>query len=193
MYMRLKNLKQRDSREGGFTLIELLVVIAIIGLLAGIVVSSLNSARVRARDSKRISDFRQIQGALELFYDQTGQYPVPSVAGNWSDVWARLANCLQSGAECGFAPANFTSVMNKVPQDPLFVTGATEPTYFYAAGSGIGAGCNGQQYRLAVFLETSNNSAFQSDVDGSFYQDNNGCRDAPERGYCLGAGICGGW
>jgi len=59
----------------GFTLIELLVVIAIIGILASVVMASLNSARVKARDARRISDIKQIQTALELYYLDHGQYP----------------------------------------------------------------------------------------------------------------------
>lgn len=59
----------------GFTLIELLVVISIIGVLSTIVLSSLNSARVKARDAKRVSDIRQLQSALELYYSNNGQYP----------------------------------------------------------------------------------------------------------------------
>ncbi|MBI3963654.1 MAG: type II secretion system protein [Candidatus Kerfeldbacteria bacterium] len=53
----------------GFTLVELLVVIAIIGLLATLAFVSLNSARAKARDAKRVSDVRQIQSALELYYN----------------------------------------------------------------------------------------------------------------------------
>lgn len=63
-------------RNKGFTLIELLVVIAIIGILASVVLASLNSARQKARDSKRIGDLKQIQLALELYADSANAlYP----------------------------------------------------------------------------------------------------------------------
>lgn len=64
----------------GFTLIELLVVIAIIGILSSVVLASLNSARTKARDARRVADLKQIQVALELFYDANGSYPT-SIAG----------------------------------------------------------------------------------------------------------------
>jgi prepilin-type N-terminal cleavage/methylation domain-containing protein len=62
------------SRKG-FTLIELLVVIVIIGLLATIVLVSLNNARKKARDTKRLSDMRTIITALEMYYDDNNAYP----------------------------------------------------------------------------------------------------------------------
>jgi len=69
------------SQTKGFTLIELLVVIAIIGLLSSVVLASLRTARVKARDAKRLSDMRQMQIALELYYDSFGRYPDSDGAG----------------------------------------------------------------------------------------------------------------
>ena len=58
----------RTQKSRGFTLIELLVVIAIIGLLSSVVLASLNEARQKARDARRIADLKQMQVALELYY-----------------------------------------------------------------------------------------------------------------------------
>jgi prepilin-type N-terminal cleavage/methylation domain-containing protein len=59
----------------GFTLIELLVVISIIGLLSTLSIVALNTARARSRDARRTSDIKQIQTALEMFYNDSGFYP----------------------------------------------------------------------------------------------------------------------
>lgn len=64
----------KNSTDRGFTLIELLVVIAIIGMLSSVVLASLNNARAKARDAKRTASIRQIQTALELYYDTNGRY-----------------------------------------------------------------------------------------------------------------------
>ena len=69
----------KETRSG-FTLIELLVVISIIGLLASVVLTSLNSARTSAQDAKRVSDLNQLQKSIELYYHNTGSYPA-------SDGW----------------------------------------------------------------------------------------------------------
>ncbi|MDO8523862.1 MAG: prepilin-type N-terminal cleavage/methylation domain-containing protein [bacterium] len=59
----------------GFTLIELLVVIAIIGILSSIVLASLNTARLKSRDTRRVADVKQLQLALALYFDSNAMYP----------------------------------------------------------------------------------------------------------------------
>ena len=63
------------NKNKGFTLIELLVVIAIIGILSSVVLASLNSARKKSRDARRIGDMKQLQLALEMYFDTSGEYP----------------------------------------------------------------------------------------------------------------------
>lgn len=70
-----KQVFQRSSKPAGFTLIELLVVIAIIGLLSTLAIVALNNARLKSRDARRISDIKQIQTALELYYNDVSAYP----------------------------------------------------------------------------------------------------------------------
>src|SRR4051812_36710993 len=102
----------------GFTLIELLVVISIISLLSSVVLSSLGSARIKARDTKRKADLRQITLALALYYDKYGQYPPnkPQTSCGGADVWAT------SNGTCGgqwlTTDANFYQFMPSVPIDP---------------------------------------------------------------------------
>lgn len=72
----------------GFTLIELLVVIAIIGILSSVVLASLNSARQKSRDARRVADVGQLRLALELYFDSIRDYPatLPSLAPTYIPV-----------------------------------------------------------------------------------------------------------
>lgn len=91
--MLLKNKK-------GFTLIELLVVIAIIGILATIVLVSLNTARVKARDTRRLSDMQQLSLAMEMYYDKYN-----SVYYDGTD-FSSYVTALQSATLIGATPVD---------------------------------------------------------------------------------------
>jgi len=71
-----------NKNKKGFTLIELLVVIAIIGLLSTLAIVALNSARQKSRDAKRVADIKQIQTALEIYYNDEFKYPANVSSGN---------------------------------------------------------------------------------------------------------------
>jgi len=111
----------------GFTLIELLVVIAIIGILASIVLVSLNSGRTKARDAQRASDIKTIQGALAYYYSQNGAYPKAlTFCGHAPPVF--------SNESCWQSFTRDTTLLPTMPQDPLNTgsnCGTTAGCYVY--------------------------------------------------------------
>ncbi len=63
------------NTKRGFTLIEIVVVIAVIGILASVVIANVQSAKMKARDTQRMSDLQNIQVALRIYKDANGTYP----------------------------------------------------------------------------------------------------------------------
>ncbi|HEY4477133.1 MAG TPA: type II secretion system protein [Candidatus Paceibacterota bacterium] len=141
----------------GFTLIELLVVIAIIGVLASIVLASLNTARRKGRDVRRMADLGQVRLALELFFDTGANRSYPSQAGT---AWTALQTTLQGAISCGNAPC-----MVRVPDDPTPAT-----PYLYASLDAAGVACTVAcpSYVMRAVLEDTGNQALLTDIDGSF-------------------------
>jgi len=104
------NVRQRQ----GFTLIELLIVIGIIGLLAMVSIIVLNGARLKQRDTKRVSDVQIIRAALEQYWFRNASYPpiaalTPVGSGSFSTITA-------NGFE-GTAPTGEV-FLQKVPVGP---------------------------------------------------------------------------
>ena len=103
----------------GFTLIELLVVIAIIGLLSTLAVVSLNGARSKARDARRVSDLKAVSSALELFRDDN----LDNIVAPTTDWATTIGTTLNATAI--YLPAG-------APSDPD-ITRTGNNTYTYCA------------------------------------------------------------
>ena len=100
----------------GFTIIELLVVIAIIAILASVIWTNLNSAKIKARDARRRLDLGQLQLALELFFDKNNSYP--STGGAWWGVSQNGGSKTTAGVNA-YIPQVTPTYIRVLPVDPL--------------------------------------------------------------------------
>lgn len=159
---------RRNKR--GFTLIELLVVISIIGFLAAASVLAFNSARMKARDARRLADIRQLYTALEIYYDQNNRVPTTASYGENEPVGG---GCNVSGWDCSVNDLNgnsfyfldflYPNVIKNIPLDPKNDLSHRYLYYYYPNGGG---GCTGKFYVLqARGLETP---AGKNDINSCF-------------------------
>lgn len=94
----------------GISLVELMVAISIIGATATIASAQIDDILPMARDAQRKANIRQVQTALNIYYDDHLEYPIsvnnmPSVSD-----WSKIEKILED-PEAMYMP--------EVPQDPL--------------------------------------------------------------------------
>ena len=102
------------KNQKGFTLIELLVVIAIIGVLASVVLASLNTARTKGNDAAVKSNLSGIRAQAELLYDDASPNDYDAVCGvngvtqdtNVADAIAAAASANGAGTVTCGAPTS---------------------------------------------------------------------------------------
>lgn len=164
----------------GFTLLELLVVIAIIGVLASIVMASLNSSRNRAAASFVKQQADQIKKEFEIYYASNG---------NSYGAWASNMNTSSSYTSAGFtgpyagaghcyAPFGRvnTNIANMVGK-AMERTNINLTVGIPGGGSGYGFWCrmspDGQSYAFAFVGMKSGPNVYCVDSSGNIKESNN--------------------
>jgi type IV pilus assembly protein PilA len=127
-----------NTFKRGFTLIELLVVIAIIGILASVVLASLNSARDKGTNTSYRSSINNMRAQAELFYDDAPR--------SYDNFCSTDANALEviadTGASCDDSATAYVIAVNLIGSESgdaycVDSTG-TSGTFTVAAATEIG-------------------------------------------------------
>ena len=151
------------TNKKGFTLIELLVVVAVIGILASVVLLGLSSVRSKGRDARRISDLKQIQNGLELYFNACSKYP------------ATLNGLTATDSTCADGTPSGLGI-NQISNDPN--------------GNQYGFCKSGTRYTLGAVLEDPNIQALDNNASAFPCNPFGGapnCSDAnvTTQGYCV--------
>ena len=124
------------SKQRGFTIVELLVVIVVIAILVALTLPNLFGLQRRARDDTRKNDLKNVQQALETYFNDNNNYP--------ADLSA-------------LSP----QYINTVPNDPKGGGYTFTPSPTGCATTG-GTACS--SYTLAATLENDNDPAATNGV-----------------------------
>jgi prepilin-type N-terminal cleavage/methylation domain-containing protein len=179
-------MKFRNSR--GFTLIELMIVVSIISTLSSVVFVGLNGARTKGKDTYRVSQIKQVQNALALYYSKYGVYPTngyslgrnDSIPRNWADMMTKLRDegyisvQVSDGRMIPDSPFAWVKTAHAIslPSDVYYSCSIQDPLYKLAAdydySYGYVVAADQKSYKIRMRLEDPSSPLFKDSYTGTF-------------------------
>ena len=138
----------RRSSRRGFTLLELLISTTIIALISSIGMVSYEKVKINARDAKRVSDIKQIQTSLEIFFESHGYYPPDRIYGPEGEILGMPETKYLT--DVGFAPKESGTTYIILPKNPL----PNGSNYVYRSINRNGSDCDTGDCEAYVLLFT---------------------------------------
>lgn len=142
---------QSLKKQKGFTIVELLIVIVVIGILATLVIVTFSGIQQRARDTQRQTDINALQGHMEAYFAQTGNYPTLAMV---TDATWRAANMKGLDPEALNAPDG-TAIAATLPTNGYQLTTTAGGAACTVTGTGAAMTADCDAYTLTADLEGS--------------------------------------
>jgi len=148
----------KKTLRSGFTLIELVVVLLILAVLVGALVPRVTDRLAAGRDAQRLEDMSAVRDAIEEYYIDKGQYPLPaknSGFGGWDVSHDRnfIPELVKSGH------------LREMPSDPVNDDTFHYRYYVYPKGA---YGCKGGTPYYVLGIRSFETEEFEKKNPGYF-------------------------
>ncbi len=104
-------------KKSAFTLVEMLIVIVVIGILAGALLPKIMWVTSRARDTKRVTDLRNVAMAIQRYKMDTWEYPILKKMVNWRNIYNNTTNPWLAGSVSDLKDTLWDYI-ETLPKDP---------------------------------------------------------------------------